>query len=171
MFERPSRVFELFLMAATLGETTLRPDLLRTSNSFSSCIILPMISFCLPSPAVPLLLGREEIFEVGVTPSENIRDTSGFFFDVLYAHRMRVSLWLRCPELLLLRRLREHELELGLSIETRSMDSLCLVSNVFDTFCWPERLLERIFLNSWASSVISSFLSTDKKPPSIFLTC
>ena len=151
MFERPSRVFELFLMAAMLGETILRPDLLSTSNSFSSCIILPIISFCLPSPAplsLLLLLKGIDVFEVGVTPSENIRDTSGFVLDILDAPRMRVSLWLRCPPELLLRRLREHELELGLSIETRSMDSLCLASNVLDTLCWLERLLERIYFNS-----------------------
>ena len=73
------------------------------------------------------------MLEVGVTPSENKRDTSGLVLDILDAPRTRVSLWLLCPPELLLRRLREHELELGLSIETRSMDSLCLASNVFDT--------------------------------------
>jgi hypothetical protein len=112
-----------------LGETILNPDFLSTSNSFSSCIILFIISFYLKSPPLLSLLSKGIVkFEVGVIPSEKIREMSGFVFEMRVADL--ASVWLRYPELL--RRLKEQEFDFAFSIEARSTDSLWLTSIVFE---------------------------------------
>jgi hypothetical protein len=94
----------------------LSPDRLSTSSSFSSCIILPMISFYLEYSRPFLLLKGGLMLEVGVTPFES----TGSSLVALGRPQAALVCCSWFP-----RRLSEHEFDLARSKDARSMDSLC----------------------------------------------